>query len=327
VLGAVEVRTSDGDVVPLPSRRVTVLLAALGLRVNRTMPVDELVDLLWNEDELPSNPRSALQIYVSRLRATIGDTDRTTIATAPGGYSLRAEPANVDVEVFRELVREATGIADPAARIDTLGRALALWRGRPLAGLDIGTVSRELVPRLDEEHLQAQELYFDARLAAGESTALVPELTELAERHPARERVWAQLISAHRASGRTALALSTYADVADRLRELLGADPGPELQRLHAELLAPTELGVVPRQLPAGVPAFTGRTDDLERRTGHRPGRRRQDLARRPLGPSGSGPVPRRHPVRRPARLLARHGTGGPTRGPVALPGRAGYGA
>ncbi|TDX03241.1 BTAD domain-containing putative transcriptional regulator [Kribbella sp. VKM Ac-2566] len=265
MLGAVEVRTSDGDVVPLPSRRVTVLLAALVLRVNRTMPVDELVDLLWNEDELPSNPRSALQIYVSRLRTTIGDTDRTTIATAPGGYSLRAEPANVDVEVFRELVREATGIADPAARIDTLGRALALWRGRPLAGLDIGTVSRELVPRLDEEHLQAQELYFDACLAAGESTALVPELTELAERHPARERVWAQLISAHRASGRTALALSTYADVADRLRELLGADPGPELQRLHAELLAPTELGVVPRQLPAGVPAFTGRTDDLER--------------------------------------------------------------
>ncbi|HEY9337958.1 MAG TPA: hypothetical protein VIQ79_26175 [Kribbella sp.] len=56
VLGPVEIRTSGGDVVPLPSRRGAVLLAALVLRVNRTVPVDELVDLLWDEDELPGNP-------------------------------------------------------------------------------------------------------------------------------------------------------------------------------------------------------------------------------------------------------------------------------
>ncbi|WP_165552887.1 AfsR/SARP family transcriptional regulator [Kribbella speibonae] len=271
VLGAVEVRTADGDVVPLPSRRVAALLAALVLRVNRTTPIDDLVELLWNEDELPTNPRSALQIYVSRLRTALGDTGRTMVRTDAGGYSLRVDPEQVDVEVFRSLVRSATGITEPAGRIEPLAAALALWRGEPLAGLN----ARDLIPRLDEEHLQAQELYVDARLAAGESADLVPELTELAERHPTRERFWAQLIRAHQASGSTALALATYGDVADRLRDLLGADPGPELRTLHAELLtatatatgtAPgTATGVVPRQLPATIPAFAGRTDDLRR--------------------------------------------------------------
>ncbi|MET9275889.1 BTAD domain-containing putative transcriptional regulator [Kribbella sp. NPDC003557] len=269
VLGPVEVRTSGGDVVPLPSRRGAVLLAALVLRANRTVPVDELVDLLWDEDELPSNPRSALQVYVSRLRAILGDAGRSMVRTGAGGYSLHVEPAQVDVEVFRALVRNAAAITDPADRIEPLTAALALWRGEPLAGLDTGTVARELIPRLDEEHLQAQELYFEARLAAGESADLVPELTELAERHPTRERFWAQLIRAHQASGRTALALATYGDVAERLRDLLGADPGPELRDLHAELLSATDnatgSSVVPRQLPASIPAFTGRTDDLRR--------------------------------------------------------------
>ena len=79
-----------------------------------------------------------------------------------------------------------------------LTAALALWRGEPLAGLDTGTVARELTPRLDEERLQAQELHFDARLAVGESADLVPELTELAERHPTRERFWTQLATGNK---------------------------------------------------------------------------------------------------------------------------------
>nr|WP_272955041.1 BTAD domain-containing putative transcriptional regulator [Kribbella shirazensis] len=280
-MGAVEVRGADGDVVPLPSRRVAVLLAALVLRVNRTVRIEELVDLLWSEDELPSNPRAALQIYISRLRTTLGDTGRSMIRTGAGGYSLRVDPEQVDVERFRTLVRTAVDTADPAARIEPLTAALALWRGEPLAGLDAAAVARELIPRLDEEHLQARELYFDARLATGESADLVPELTELAERHPTRERFWAQLIRAHQASGRTALALATYGDVAERLRDLLGADPGPELRTLHAELLTATDSAtdaatysatdpaeaapVVPRQLPASIPAFTGRTEHLRR--------------------------------------------------------------
>ncbi|MEV5966897.1 BTAD domain-containing putative transcriptional regulator [Kribbella sp. NPDC051952] len=274
LLGTVEVRTADGAVVPLPSHRPALLLAALLLRLNRTVRTDDLVDVLWGDDELPTNPRAALQIYISRLRTALGDSGRTMIHTGDGGYSLHADPAQLDLEVFRALVRKAPKTADPAATVEILTEALALWRAEPLAGLDTSALTREMIPRLLEEHLQAQELYFDARLIQGDASGVIPELTELVERHPTRERFWGQLIRAHRASGRPALALSTYGEVSRRLRDLLGVGPGPELQRLHAELLATTDTDsmVVPRQLPTAIRTFSGRTEPLGQLDGLLPG-------------------------------------------------------
>ncbi|MER7244994.1 BTAD domain-containing putative transcriptional regulator [Kribbella sp. NPDC000426] len=282
-----EVLTADGDVVPLPSHRPTILLAALLLRLNRSVRTDDLIEVLWDDKELPSNPRAALQIYVSRLRAALGDADRTTIRTGDGSYSLQADPEQVDLEVFRRLVRRAPRSADPATTVATLTEALALWRAEPLAGLDTGALTREMIPRLIEEHLQAQELYFDAWLAAGDATELIPELTELTERNPTRERFWSQLIRAHRASGQAAVALELYGEVSRRLRDLLGAGPGVELQRLHAELLTATSTddSMVPRQLPAGVRTFAGRSAHLRRLDALLPGANLGLI----IGPAGVG--------------------------------------
>ncbi|MEJ1110717.1 MULTISPECIES: AfsR/SARP family transcriptional regulator [unclassified Kribbella] len=287
LLGTVEVRTAGGEVIPLPSHRPAVLLAALLLRLNRTVQTDDLVDVLWDEEELPSNPRAALQIYVSRLRTALGDTSRTMIRTGDGGYTLQADPAQLDLETFRSLVRRAGAAADPAEQVALVTEGLALWRGEPLAGLDAGALTREMIPRLVEEHLQAQELSFEARLAMGDAAAVIPELTELVERHPTRERFWAQLMRAQHASGRQALALSTYAEVSRRLRESLGVGPGPELQRVHAELLeaTDTESMVVPRQLPTAVRAFAGRTEHLERLNELLPGAHLGLI----IGPAGVG--------------------------------------
>ncbi|TCO35761.1 DNA-binding SARP family transcriptional activator [Kribbella steppae] len=274
LLGTVEVRTAGGEVIPLPAHQPAVLLAALLLRLNRTVRTEDLVDVLWDDEELPSSPRAALQIYVSRLRTALGDAERTMIRTGDGGYTLHADPTQLDLETFRSLVRRAGEVEDPADRVALITEGLALWRGEPLAGLDAGALTREMIPRLVEEHLQAQELSFDARMALGDAAGVIPELTELVERYPTRERFWAQLMRAQHASGRQALALSTYAEVSRRLREILGVGPGPELQRVHAELLeaTDTESMVVPRQLPTAVPAFAGRTEHLQRLNGLLPG-------------------------------------------------------
>jgi hypothetical protein len=44
LLGTVEVRSADGDLVPLPSHRPAVLLVALLLRLNRTVRTDDHPD-------------------------------------------------------------------------------------------------------------------------------------------------------------------------------------------------------------------------------------------------------------------------------------------
>ena len=69
--------------------------------------------------------------------------------------------------------------------------------------------------------------------------------------HPLRERLWALLMRALEEAGRRAEALETYAQARQVISDELGVDPGSELQRLYAELLA---ADASPRQ-PGAAPA------------------------------------------------------------------------
>jgi DNA-binding SARP family transcriptional activator len=264
ILGPVEV-VMDGRPVELPSHRPRVLLAALLLRPNRTIPVGQLIDLLWRDDELPSRPRSALQVYVSRLRAALGDVDRRLISTDGTGYCIHLDVEQLDLTEFRRLVEQAETESSAEIRAALLAEACEVWRGEPVADLDTQALTRNGVPRLLEERLHAVELHLEAQMELGQSAAVIPRLLELVGRHPTREHLWAMLMRAQHAVGRPADAFATYSDVSRRLADLLGAGPGPELRELHQALLAVTEPGstVIPQQLPIGLRAFTGRTAEL----------------------------------------------------------------
>ena len=71
----------------------------------------------------------------------------------------------------------------------------------------------------------------------GGHSTVVPELESLTARYPLRERMWANLMLALYRSGRQAEALSTFERARQVLVEELGADPSPELQRLHEQIL------------------------------------------------------------------------------------------
>jgi hypothetical protein len=125
-------------------------------------------------------------------------------------------------------------------------------------------------PRLQERYLAGLERRIDLDLADGARGDLAAELGELTGRHPLRESLWVRLLVALERSGRPAEALERYEAIRVRLAEELGTDPGPELQRVHADLLAgrppglpggtpPATARVVPRQLPPDIDAFTGR--------------------------------------------------------------------
>jgi tetratricopeptide (TPR) repeat protein len=93
----------------------------------------------------------------------------------------------------------------------------------------------------------------------------------LTSQHPLRERFWAQLMLALYRSDHQAEALAAFRTVNGLLVDELGVDPGPALQLLHEQiLLASPELrlprrsrATVPKQLPAHIPQFVGRADEL----------------------------------------------------------------
>ena len=221
---------------------------------------------------MPAGPRKVIQTYVARVRKLLGGE---LIQSRPEGYVIAVARDDTDVGRFELLLEQARDAADAGDR-DTesaiLRQALALWRGEPLADVPSERLHRDAVARLAEQRLDAICRRVEADLALGRHGDLVAELRTLTERHPLRERFWAQLMTALYWGGRQADALEAYQRAGRLLAEELGVDPGPELSELRQRILAgdlapaaPPSPGRRPwvrqTQLPLDVADFTGRAD------------------------------------------------------------------
>ncbi|WP_438488310.1 AfsR/SARP family transcriptional regulator [Streptomyces sp. S186] len=241
ILGTTRAGRADGTPVALGGPRLRALLAALALRPGRALPADALIADVWAMDP-PADAPGALQALVGRLRRALG---RSAIASVDGGYLLCAEPDAVDLHRFERLTAEggrALDAADPDRAAALLDEALALWRGPALADLPEAAVE---AARAESRRLDARRIRLAADLALGRAAHALPSLTALCQDHPLDEPLHALRLRALRAAGRTAEALAAYEEIRTGLAERLGADPGPELRALHAELLQP-DLARVP---------------------------------------------------------------------------------
>ena len=231
ILGPLEVLDGE-EVLHLGGQKHRALLALLLLDPNRVVSTDRIVDALWGEQP-PRTAATSLQNFVSQLRKLLGSE---TLLTKPPGYELRLTAEQLDLERFRRLVEEARG-EPPEERSERLRRALALWRGPPLADLGFESFAQSEIVRLQELRLAVVEDRVEAELEAGRHAELAGELETLAEEHPLRERLRAQLMLALYRAGRQAEALQIYHDTRRVLVEELGIDPSPSLQQLHGSIL------------------------------------------------------------------------------------------
>jgi DNA-binding SARP family transcriptional activator len=279
LLGPVLVRYG-GAVIPVQAGKQRVVLAALLLNANQTTSLSALAEALWGPVP-PPTARVTVQNYVMRLRRVLENHSGSRISTQPRGYLIRVDAGELDVIRFEELLGRARAAArdgswDQAAT--QARRALALWRGEPLADVDSEVLADREVPRLEELRLQAVEARIDADLHLGRPSEVIAELRQLVATHPLRECVHGLLMRALYRDGRQAEALAAYQHARQVLVEELGTEPGTGLRELHSQLLTadpalePAESWVPgsarpapagPRQLPATVRHFTGRAAEL----------------------------------------------------------------
>jgi DNA-binding SARP family transcriptional activator/tetratricopeptide (TPR) repeat protein len=240
ILGHLEVQGPDGWTA-INAAKWRSLLACLLVRPGQLVPTESLIFELWG-DNPPSTANNMVSIYVHRLRKeVIGDAEGRILVRQAPGYLLRIAPGDVDIQVFEALVGQgrselAAGRADRAAEL--LGEALGLWRGPLLADVPHSPALVIAAERATERWLDATELRIEADLACGRAAQLVAELRGLVADHPLRERLWALLMRALDEAGRRAEAFEAYALARRTIAEELGVEPGSELQRLYAELLA-----------------------------------------------------------------------------------------
>ncbi|MCI0584962.1 MAG: AAA family ATPase [Chloroflexi bacterium] len=255
ILGPLEVR-HDGRVIPLPGAKQRALLGLLLLHRNRVVSTDQLIDELWGNKQ-PGTGAAALQMRVSGLRKALEgrgarDGPSDVLLTRPPGYLLRVAADALDADRFEARLDEGhqtLASGELVAAAAAFGEGLSLWRGEPLADLQYEPFAQAEIARLVELRLVATEGRIDADLALGRTDRLVAELEVLVAQHPLRERLRGQLMLALYRSGRQAEALAAYGDARLALRDELGIDPSPALQRLEVAILQ-QDPGLEPTLLP-----------------------------------------------------------------------------
>jgi DNA-binding SARP family transcriptional activator len=282
VLGPLEI-TIDGVPARVGGHKQRALLGLLIAAAGRVVSVDRLTDDLWGADP-PAKASVSLQSYIANLRRVLepGRVSRAPaqilISRAPG-YMLSVPAGGVDAATFQRLASAAHDLVatDPALARERLDAALELWRGDAYA--DVVGVAPGLVPealRLGELHQVALEDRWAAEIALGAHTRVIGEIEAFLTAHPLRETAWALLTLGLYRSHRQGDALDALRRARAVLADELGVDPGPELRRLEAAVLAQdrslarTADPVRTSDRPASDDApLVGRDDAMARMLGH----------------------------------------------------------
>ncbi|WP_328807136.1 BTAD domain-containing putative transcriptional regulator [Nocardiopsis coralli] len=240
LLGRLTVETG-GEPLLLRGNKRRALLAALLLRVGRTVPAGVLATRMWGHEAAGTDRRGALQVHVARLRALFTEQLGTPLVLGDdGGYRVELRDEDCDLLRLRSLVRaarEAGRRGDRTGCADLFARALELWRGPVLVDVPGQVLHEEDVAPLTEELLGAAEEGCAAALAHGDHERVAVRIRDISADHPEREPLVRMRMRALHRSGRRDEALRVYERTRAALAARRGAEPGDELCSVYRAVL------------------------------------------------------------------------------------------
>lgn len=214
------------------SRKARRLLALLAIEPRRLVPIDRIIDVLWN-DAPPKRPEQNVATLVSRIRTTLG---QECVVGGREGYRL-GSAVGVDLVEAGRLVAAAEEEASATAALAGARQALRLLGVEVLVEAATATwalparyVHAELLRRARHAAAEAALRTDAPRLAATIAQAAVDADSYDETGHRA-------LMRAHLAAGEAARALLTYERLRTTLSDELGADPSPVTRELHQAIL------------------------------------------------------------------------------------------
>ncbi|WP_225827012.1 BTAD domain-containing putative transcriptional regulator [Streptomyces naphthomycinicus] len=251
LLGPLRTRLAGRPVDVGPVRQQAVL-AALALSRGRSLSRRQLLQDVWGRDMPDGN---VVPVYVYRLRKCLrlGERPDSVIRRDRYGYGLVRGVAEVDVLCLEDLAArsgaaERAGDLPEAVRL--CARALALFRGEPLAGLP-GPFAESERLRLGQRRVALAQRKADCQLRLGRHAEAIAGLSALAGEEPLNEPVAAMLMHALRHGGRRAEALAVFERAGRRLADDLGVAPGETLLRARRAVLRGDDAG--PGRVRAGA--------------------------------------------------------------------------
>ena len=221
------------------SEMLTRLLAYMISHREKDMTAQELIDVLWPEDQ-SDNPSGALKNLMYRLRKLMNNTwgeSGKYIVTGRGAYQLNPEFVfHVDIEEFEECCRQVFNSENPAVQQENGKRAVELYQGMFLSELSseywvvsIATyyhsIYLTMVKRL-AALLEKEKKFTDVEEICGKAIQI----------EPLDEEIHCFLLRAMIADNKQQLAASHYKETVKLLYDSLGVRPSGEMENIYEEL-------------------------------------------------------------------------------------------
>ncbi len=213
VLGSLRLLIRATPVSMGPRQRV--LLLCLWLARGEVVPSVRLASMVW-DDRRPDNWQTTLRSHVHHLRRAMNsvgnvrtaDSVLVTERVGPAfGYALRIPRDMADAARFERLAEEgeqALAESRPADAAAALSRALALWRGQPLADIAGRSFAEPEIRRLEGLHRAVQTAKLETDVRRGLCREAIGELEALLACWPRDEGLRRLLVTCLCRAGRPA---------------------------------------------------------------------------------------------------------------------------
>ncbi len=223
------------------SKRVWLLLAYIIYNRRRIVSSNELIELLWSDDEESANPAGALKTAMHRVRATLDmlfqNAGHDLIVFKNGGYTWNPEiKTELDVEIFDSLCASSP-IGEADGGIERLLCAIGLYRGEFLSKLSSDTWAIPISAYFSNLYMQAHSkllpLLYDSE--KHETAVKVCRSSILID--PYHELLYQHLMKNLIALDKREEAIGVYEELNKLLFSNFGVVPAPESRALYREAL------------------------------------------------------------------------------------------
>jgi TolB-like protein len=231
LLGGFALESGSGEALTLPTRKDKLLLTYLVLSAEKPQPRERLAGLLWG-DRAETQARDSLKQALAGIRQVFRQVGVDPIQSDRESVTFGQAGIEVDAIEFARLATDTP----------TLDRAVALYRGDLLDGIDGVTAEFEEWLRPERERLGGLAVRMLDQLAlspapSGASDETIRLGRQLLARDRLCEPVYRALMQVHARRGERTEALKLYAACREALKQDLGVAPDARTEELYRDIL------------------------------------------------------------------------------------------
>ena len=222
------------------SKKVWLLLAYMIYCRNKPSTPEDLIALLWGENERSSNPMNALKTMFHRVRSSLNllgeNAGHDLIVRREGSYAWNTDiPIRVDIDVFEALCRAGSAAGSDEKRLTNWRQALELYQGDFLSQLS----SESWVVPISTYYHNLYVQTMQSTLSILESQGCWDEVISLCRRalvhEPYLEEFYRQLMNALLRVGDQRGAVAVYEEMSQLFLANFGVMPAEETLALYRE--------------------------------------------------------------------------------------------